>query len=95
MFLKSGGIIPRSPKLMNLHNQDIEKLDLLIEPSEKSEFTVYEDDGKSNDYKKGLSLETKFNVNPSKKMEFQLMLNALVNTRQKLKVLCCQYVVLK
>nr|WP_252902750.1 DUF5110 domain-containing protein [Paucilactobacillus hokkaidonensis] len=70
MFLKSGGIIPRSPKLMNLHNQDIEKLDLLIEPSEKSEFTVYEDDGKSNDYKKGLSLETKFNVNPSKKWSF-------------------------
>ncbi|KRM12151.1 TIM-barrel domain-containing protein [Paucilactobacillus suebicus] len=64
MFLRTGGIVPRSPEISNLHNDIIDKLDLLIEPSVKSSFTVYEDDGKTNDYKRGQSLETTFDFQP-------------------------------
>ncbi|WP_203650253.1 glycoside hydrolase family 31 protein [Secundilactobacillus yichangensis] len=58
MFLRTGSIIPRSLGLMNIHNDVIDKLNFLIEPSAKAAFTVYEDDGVSNDYLKGVSLRT-------------------------------------
>ncbi|MFD1125441.1 TIM-barrel domain-containing protein [Lentilactobacillus raoultii] len=58
MFLRTGSIIPRSLGLMNLHNEVIDKLNFLIEPSETATFTVYEDDGVSNNYLRGNSLRT-------------------------------------
>lgn len=58
MFLRSGAIIPRALNLMNIHKQTIDKLDILIEPTEDSEFTLYEDDGESMAYQDGHFLQT-------------------------------------
>lgn len=58
MFLRSGGIIPRSFGLTNIHSQAIHTLDLLIEPSINNHFDLYEDDGVSMDYKDGKYLVT-------------------------------------
>lgn len=74
MFLRSGSILPTSPGLNNIHNEPIEKLRILVEPSEAAEFTLYEDDGISNDYQKGVSLKTRIQVNPTKRnvvLDFQ------------------------
>ncbi len=65
MFLRTGGIIPTAPGLMNIHNQVIDSLNLLIEPSEASSFTLYEDDGKTNDYQSGNYLTTNYQVSSS------------------------------
>ena len=64
MFLRSGGILPTSPGLNNIHNEPIEKLRILVEPSEAGKFTVYEDDGISNDYRTGDLLRTHIQVTP-------------------------------
>lgn len=63
MFLRTGGIVPESPNLMNIHNEPIEKLQILIEPSANSTFRFYDDDGKSNDYKKGQYAITDISTN--------------------------------
>jgi alpha-glucosidase len=63
MFLRSGAIIPMSEKLMNIHTDVIETLHLLIEPSEESEFVIYDDDGTSNNYKSGEYLKTSIKIN--------------------------------
>ncbi|ANI96991.1 glycoside hydrolase family 31 protein [Pediococcus pentosaceus] len=64
MFLRCGSIVPQSKELNNVHNDLINKLELMIEPSTETSFTIYEDDGVSNDYKKGEFLETKVRVKP-------------------------------
>nr|WP_243187017.1 DUF5110 domain-containing protein [Clostridium muellerianum] len=43
---------------MNIHNDSIETLKFLIEPSEESSFVLYEDDGNTNNYKNGEYLKT-------------------------------------
>ena len=63
MFFRSGAIIPISEALMNIHNDSIETLKLLIEPSQESNFELYEDDGVTNDYKKGDYLKTIISIN--------------------------------
>ncbi len=65
MFLRTGGIIPEYPNLMNIHNDNIDHLKLFIEPSTVSEFRLYEDDGKTMRYKNGEYLETLIKVSPS------------------------------
>ncbi|WP_461239828.1 glycoside hydrolase family 31 protein [Paucilactobacillus sp. N302-9] len=62
MFLKTGSIIAMSPNIHNLHNDVIKQLNMLIEPSQQIEFTVYEDDGKTNNYQNGEFLTTQFSV---------------------------------
>lgn len=64
MFLRSGAIVPSCRGLMNLHLQKITTLNLLIEPSVKSAFSFYEDDGESNGYLSGDYLETLLTVEP-------------------------------
>lgn len=58
MFLRSGAIIPLAPKLHNIHQDTVEELQLLVEPSENASFVMYEDDGVSNNYKNGDYLKT-------------------------------------
>lgn len=65
LFVKAGSIIPRSPEVGNLHNDVIDKLDLLIEPSEKVSFCLYEDDGKTNEYQHGKYLKSQYEVLPT------------------------------
>jgi len=53
LFLKAGAIIPMTTGVKNLRNEKIVKMDYLIEPKGTGEFTVYEDDGDSENYQKG------------------------------------------
>jgi alpha-glucosidase len=62
VFFRSGAIVPMTKGVKNLHLQEINKLDLLIEPWENSEFLLYEDDGISNDNIKGKYLKTLISV---------------------------------
>ncbi|MEC0209017.1 glycoside hydrolase family 31 protein [Paenibacillus ehimensis] len=62
MFIRGGAVIPLAPHLQNIHNDRIEELHLLIEPSEKASFVLYEDDGVTNNYKNGDYLKTTINV---------------------------------
>ncbi|NLR09252.1 MULTISPECIES: TIM-barrel domain-containing protein [Lactobacillaceae] len=65
MFLRTGSIIPESKGLMNIHNDTVENLDVLVEPTTASDFQLYEDDGKSMSYKHGDFLTTDISVRPS------------------------------
>ncbi|PJI09191.1 MULTISPECIES: TIM-barrel domain-containing protein [Clostridium] len=58
MFIRSGAIVPVCGELTNLHKDSMEKLNLMIEPSQESSFVLYEDDGTTNDYKNGDYLKT-------------------------------------
>lgn len=62
MFFRSGAIIPMSENLMNIHNDSIDKIKFLIEPSEESSFVLYEDDGVTNNYENGEYLKTLISV---------------------------------
>lgn len=63
MFVKSGAIIPMSDtKLMNLMHDEVKDLNILFVPDVDSEFNLYEDDGKTNDYRKGILKNTNISV---------------------------------
>ncbi|WP_077612943.1 glycoside hydrolase family 31 protein [Clostridium sp. Marseille-P2415] len=63
MFVRSGAIIPMSGnRLMNLMTEKTTSLNILLAPDVNSEFTLYEDDGISNDYLQGLYLKTQITV---------------------------------
>ena len=53
MFVRAGAIIPMTKGITNLRTQDISQIDYLIEPNGKSQFTLYEDDGESENYQTG------------------------------------------
>jgi len=54
MYLREGAIIPLAPAMQYTSEHSWSPLTLEVYPSEKvSQFTLYEDDGKSNNYKKG------------------------------------------
>ncbi|CAG7653936.1 TIM-barrel domain-containing protein [Paenibacillus allorhizosphaerae] len=62
MFIRSGAIVPLAPGLQNIQNDRVEELRLLVEPSEKASFVLYEDDGVTNNYKNGDYLKTTVQV---------------------------------
>ena len=63
LFVRSGAILPMSGnKLHNLMTEKTTALDILMAPDVDSEFTLYEDDGRTNDYRKGAYLKTKIAV---------------------------------
>ncbi|MBD0382322.1 glycoside hydrolase family 31 protein [Paenibacillus sedimenti] len=66
MFIRSGAIIPLTPQLKNIHKGHIEELHLLVEASEDASFTLYEDDGVSNDYQNGNFLTTTIHLQTGK-----------------------------
>ena len=63
MFFRSGAIVPLCENLTNIHKDQIEKLNILVEPSEETNFVLYEDDGVSNSYKNGDYLKTTISIN--------------------------------
>ncbi|MFT8348356.1 TIM-barrel domain-containing protein [Clostridium saccharoperbutylacetonicum] len=63
MFFRSGAIVPICEELMNIHKDSMEKLNILIEPSQESSFVLYEDDGSTNNYKNGEYLKTTISIN--------------------------------
>lgn len=63
LYIHSGAIIPMSHnKLNNLMHEKTTGLDILMAPDVDSTFTLYEDDGMSNDYLKGDYLKTRIAV---------------------------------
>ena len=63
LFVRSGAIIPMSGNaLHNLMTEKTTALEILLAPDVDSEFTLYEDDGYTNDYRKGDYLKTKIAV---------------------------------
>ncbi|KAA8831159.1 TIM-barrel domain-containing protein [Bifidobacterium tissieri] len=64
MFLRAGSIVPMTDGVTNLHTQTIDHVTLLVEPSVAGSFTMYEDDGETNEYKNGRYLATTFSITP-------------------------------
>ena len=63
LFVRSGAILPMSGNaLHNLMTEKTTALDILMAPDVDSEFTLYEDDGRTNDYRNGAYLKTKIAV---------------------------------
>ncbi|MGN0998052.1 MAG: DUF5110 domain-containing protein, partial [Faecousia sp.] len=63
LFLRSGAILPMSGnRLRNLMTEKTTALEILMAPDIDSEFVLYEDDGHSNDYRKGAYLKTHISV---------------------------------
>lgn len=68
LFVRSGAILPMSKnRLTNLMTQQTESLEILLAPDIDSTFTLYEDDGTTNDYRKGQYLKTKISVHAGEK----------------------------
>lgn len=59
MFIRSGTIIPMSGnKLTSMATDKVEALELLVVTGENRSFVLYDDDGVSNDFKKGVFKKT-------------------------------------
>ncbi|MBC7327757.1 DUF5110 domain-containing protein [bacterium] len=59
VFAKAGSIIPMQPEMQFICEKPIDPLILNIYPGAKGEFTLYEDDGLSFDYRAGKFAKTK------------------------------------
>ena len=69
LFLRSGAILPMSGnRLRNLMTEKTTTLEILMAPDVDSEFVLYEDDGSTNDYRKGLYLKTHISVTAGSKI---------------------------
>jgi alpha-glucosidase len=60
LFVKAGAIIPMGPEIHYVDEKPADPLTLDIYPATKSSYTLYEDDGVSNDYKSGQFARTAF-----------------------------------
>jgi alpha-glucosidase (family GH31 glycosyl hydrolase) len=60
IFVKAGSIIPMGPEIHYVDEKPANPLTLDIYPAAKSSYTLYEDDGKSNDYQQGKFARTRF-----------------------------------
>ena len=59
MFIRSGAIIPMSGnKLTSMAMDKVETLELLVATGENRNFVLYDDDGVSNDFQKGVFKKT-------------------------------------
>ena len=63
VFVKAGSIVPNS---VNIKEEIPSVLELNIYPLDNGEYSFYEDDGFSNNYKKGLYMITKFSYQYNK-----------------------------
>ena len=63
LFIRAGAIIPMALNQMNnLAGEKVEGIRLLCAPDRDRSFTLYEDDGNTEDYKKGVYLKTKITM---------------------------------
>jgi len=67
IFIKGGAIIPTQPAMQYMDEKPVNKITLEVFPSGKSTFDMYEDDGISLDYQKGVFSITHIesDLNPS------------------------------
>ena len=54
IFIREGAIIPRQAVLQYIGEKPVETISLLVYPSGKSTYQLYDDDGKSLDYQQGI-----------------------------------------
>ena len=63
MFIREGAIIPTSDnQLMNMERDHVKDLHITVIPGEDRSFTLYDDDGVSNDFKKGIFRKTEIKM---------------------------------
>lgn len=68
MFVRSGGIIPMAiNQLNNLATEDVTGITILCAPDKDNTFDLYEDDGISKDYEKGVYLKTRIQMTSGEK----------------------------
>ncbi len=60
LFVKAGAIVPMGPAMAHTNQFQPDFLDINVWPAGNSEFTLYEDDGESFDYRHGQYRKTKF-----------------------------------
>jgi alpha-glucosidase len=94
VFIRQGAIIPLTTGIHNLHMDVIDKLNILIDASEGSEFIIYEDDGKTNRYLTGEYCKVSIKTHKSRS-SFRIVLekDGTYHTNVKevcLDVLCCE-----
>ncbi len=58
VFFRSGSILPMTAPRLNLQQEKSHRLELLVEPWQENSFVLYEDDGFSNAYRKGIYSKT-------------------------------------
>ncbi len=66
VFIRSGSIIPMTAPRLNVQKEMPGRLEFLMEPWEAGCFILYEDDGTSNDYLKGIYCKTSITIQPKK-----------------------------
>lgn len=63
MFLREGAILPMADnQLMSMERDHMTSLHLYLAPGEDRSFTLYDDDGVTNDFKKGVYRKTKIHM---------------------------------
>lgn len=74
IFVKGGGIIPMQEAMNYIGEKPVDRLELDIFPYEKSNFALYDDDGKSLDYQQGKFATTAITCNQT---DTQISINIL------------------
>lgn len=72
LFIRAGAIIPMYPQMNYDSESPADTLTLDIYPSGKTSFNLYEDDGITRDYRKGLFAKTLIEVNAANKIEIKI-----------------------
>jgi len=67
VYVKSGGVIPLGPVIQYSDQLPGGPLEVQIYPGKDGSFLMFEDDGKSKDYQKGISKRTHFLWNDASK----------------------------
>lgn len=92
LFIKEGAIIPYATSIENIHKDIVENLNILIDGEGSSEFSMYEDDGISNENLRGNYLLTTISTKRTKdELNIQFKNSGKYITRVKetcLNVLC-------
>ncbi|AJQ26356.1 TIM-barrel domain-containing protein [Pelosinus fermentans] len=69
MFLRDTAIVPMTDDIFNITQDQVKNLELLVSSDKDGNFTLYEDDGKSNEYLNGVYLKTRIDVKNTAKSE--------------------------
>ncbi|MCR5537120.1 MAG: DUF4968 domain-containing protein [Succinivibrio sp.] len=81
LFLREGAIIPSSHDFKDNATTPVRNLDLLIEGSKDCEFTLYDDDGCTQDYLRGAYSELKISVKAGARMQINFQHQGSYQTR--------------
>ena len=53
LFVRAGAIVPMGPVVQHTGERPLDEVTVLIYPADASRFELYEDDGRSNGYRRG------------------------------------------